>query len=106
MSWGEAYRLTEQLIKDPTSHVSAAMAGWDYPISFEALVTADLFDVTASVHSPANKKPDPWPRPWKQKGSREKKRLGTPVSIAKFRRMWSRARDAQTSEEVNLWQER
>lgn len=62
MSYGEAYRLTKELAVEPGSRVFAAVSGWAYPMSREALVTADLIDVIARamfqrVHTT-------YPRPW------------------------------------------
>ena len=62
MSWGEAVHLLSALAPDPSSHVAAAIAGWQHPLSREALVLADLLDLTAAAHS--SKKPKPYPRPW------------------------------------------
>jgi hypothetical protein len=65
MPLGEAWRLTQQLQLDPTSAIGAAIAGWSYPISFEALVLADLFDLEHTVNT--KKRPDPHPiRPFNQ----------------------------------------
>ena len=62
MSWGEAYRLTTALSRDTTSQVAVALAGWDYPISREAIVLMDLYDL--QHQSKAKRKPKPYPRPW------------------------------------------
>lgn len=61
MSWGEARRLTERLAKDTSSEVGAALAGWQYPASRQALAIFDLYDATANAHF---KKPKRYPRPW------------------------------------------
>jgi hypothetical protein len=65
MSYGEAWRLTLQLMADPTSHVAAAVQGWEFPASWEYLALADLIDVTIAVNrdgkGPAQK---PYRRPW------------------------------------------
>lgn len=61
MTWGEALRLTKELVRDTGSHVFAAINEWKHPMSREALVLADLYD--AFVH--ANfKRAKPYPRPW------------------------------------------
>lgn len=65
MSWGEAWLLVQGLSRDPSSHVAAAIAGWRYPMGREALVLADLFDLTHAAH--AQKRAKPYPRPWKQR---------------------------------------
>lgn len=58
----EAARLTAILREDPSSATAAALAGWSHPMSREALILADLFDVEHM--SKAKKRPDPYPRPW------------------------------------------
>jgi len=55
MGWGEAMRLVRILLDDPSSAVAAARAGWKYPISREALILMDHFDVTVMAHSDPKK---------------------------------------------------
>lgn len=62
MSWGEALRLTEQLAVDPSARIGAALAGWANPVSREAMVLMDLYDLQHM--SKASRKPKPYPRPW------------------------------------------
>lgn len=62
MDWGEAWRLTRVLMTDPSSRVMVALAGWDFPLSREGAVLADLYDLTLRVNS--KKPPFPYPRPW------------------------------------------
>lgn len=68
MSWGEAIRLTQTLVADPSSHVGASLAGWEYPASREVLLLMDVFDLThqAAWAQSGGKgtKPKPYPRPW------------------------------------------
>lgn len=59
MGWGEAWRLTLQLVRDPTSSIGAAVAGWDYPTTHEALILADLFDLTHTVNARTRPKSHP-----------------------------------------------
>ena len=61
VSWGEASRLVVELLKDPATHLSAAVLGWDYPVSAEWLVLTNLRNGFMRVHF---KDPDPWPVPW------------------------------------------
>lgn len=61
MSWGEAWRLTQILVRDPASQVCAAVQGWDSPRSREWFLIADLFDLTHSVNS--KRRPERYPRP-------------------------------------------
>lgn len=70
MTWGEAYRLTQQITMDPSSHVAAAVAGWDHAIPREVLVLMDLFDLQHA--SKSKRKPKPYPRPW----SKDRRKLG------------------------------
>jgi hypothetical protein len=62
MDWAEANLLTVELLKEPDSHVSAALGGWAYPWRAEAIVLADLFDAYVTTHS--RHRPAPRPRPW------------------------------------------
>jgi hypothetical protein len=59
-----AWRLTQRLALDPSSHVYAALAGWAYPMSRDALATADLFDLFAMANAAEDRQPTPYPRPW------------------------------------------
>lgn len=55
------------LAADTTSQIAVALAGWKYPVSREAMVLADLFDM--QLGSKSKKKPAPYPRPWVKDGS-------------------------------------
>jgi hypothetical protein len=79
MSWGEAVHLLSALARDPSSHVAAAIAGWQHPLSREALVLADLLDLTAAAHS--SKKPKPYPRPWSAERKPPRKQVLTQEQI-------------------------
>jgi hypothetical protein len=59
-----AWRLAEQLARDTTSHVYAAVHGWSYPVSREALVLADLYDAFVSVNTRKGQRAKQYPRPW------------------------------------------
>lgn len=63
MSWGEAWRLTQKLASDPSSWLAAALNDWPYPLSREAMVTADLYDLQHQAKSKRRPKPHPI-RPW------------------------------------------
>jgi hypothetical protein len=70
IGWEEAWQLVQELALDPTSHLAAAVAGWDHPMSREALILADQFDLTVAANSDRKKgKPKPYPRPFKRKGA-------------------------------------
>lgn len=71
VSMFEVARLVVILRSDPSSAIAAAMEGWDHPISREALILMDLFDLDMAVNA-GKKKPKPYPRPWKQKGVTQK----------------------------------
>jgi hypothetical protein len=61
MSWGEAVRLAQILATDPSSHLAAALQGWEHPASHEWLVLVSLRDATVRAHY---RDPDLWPLPW------------------------------------------
>lgn len=77
MSWGEAYRITTMLANDPTSHVAAAISGWDHPVSFEALALMNLFDLTHQIAwrqgGSKGPRPTPYPRPWRNRTTKRAK---------------------------------
>ena len=50
MGWGEALRLLHILMTDPTSAVASHIAGWEHPISREALVLMDHYDLTMAIN--------------------------------------------------------
>lgn len=67
-------RLIVILRSDPSSAIAAALEGWDYPITREALLLADLYDLEVAVNTPKGKRPEPHPiRPFKSKST---KRMG------------------------------
>lgn len=74
MTWGEAWRLTQQLGSDPSSHVTAAIAGWDHPIGRADMTLRDLYDLQHLAK--AKKKPKPYPRPWPD-ADKERRKFGT-----------------------------
>lgn len=71
MPYGEAWRLYLILAADPSSQIAAATHNWSHPVSREALVLADLFDLQHA--SKAKRRPSPYPRPWV---ASERKRRG------------------------------
>lgn len=64
MSWDEAVMLTRELLKDPSSHVTAAVNGWSYPWSAETFILADLFDAYVMVHTDRKHRGSPRARPF------------------------------------------
>lgn len=75
MGWGEAVRLTHVLAGDPSSQVAAALAGWEYPVTHEAIVSMNLYDLTHQVAwsqgGGKGKRPAPHVRPWSMKDRRK-----------------------------------
>ena len=68
MPWAEADRLVTVILRDTASPLTAELAGWDYPLSREAMALADLFDLTVAAHAGRKAKdvtryPRPWPAP-------------------------------------------
>ena len=62
MSLGEAGRLMGILLTDPSSATGSAAAGLVEPVSLEARVVADLWDLV--MGAAAGKKATPYKRPW------------------------------------------
>lgn len=79
MSWGEAWDLTSVLLQDPTSRVAVAVGGWEEPMSREAQILADIFDLTAGIHS-GKRRPKPYPRPWDTDGRRKFGKTNRPTA--------------------------
>lgn len=87
MPWGEAYRLTRELMNDPSSRLAAAVAGWAHPWSREWAAIVDLYDLLHMAHANGRKRPDPYPRPWpdKSKTRRTKPTVSQEAVIAALR---------------------
>lgn len=86
MPWGEAWRLTHVLLSDPSSHAAAAVAGWDFPVSREWLVLADVADILTAANSRKGRKPKPYPRPKPDRTKSRPRPTVTPeVAIAALR---------------------
>ena len=60
--YDEAALLVVSLLKDPQSWLHATLAEWDYPISRDWLLLADLYDLQHA--SKTKRKPKPYPRPF------------------------------------------
>lgn len=63
MSLAEAARLVAVIRSDPSSALAAAIEGWEHPVSREAAVLMDLWDLEAAKSGA--KKPPTYPRVWK-----------------------------------------
>ena len=65
-------RLLRVATRDPASHLFAARAGWDYPLSREGIQQADLFDALnqlIKITAGSKQRLKPYPRPWKDTNS-------------------------------------
>lgn len=79
-------RLLRVATRDTSSHLFAARAGWDYPMSRQAIQQADLIDLVNAlikVTAKSKQRLKPYPRPWKDNNT---SRLGkTSLSPAEAR---------------------
>lgn len=86
MPYHECWYLTQALAVDPSSHVGAAMAGWEHPVTREWLVTADLYDAFIAANTKKGHKAKPYPRPWPDRTKSRPRPTVTPeVAIAALR---------------------
>lgn len=81
MPWDEAIGHIRTLQADPSSAIFAAVAGWAHPMTREALLLADLFDLEHLVNAdPKKGRPKPHSmRPVKHE-DRQVQRIGNPGS--------------------------
>jgi hypothetical protein len=100
MTWDEAYDLARGLLADPTSRLAAARAGWKQPLSREAMVLADIWDLLVAVNTDKKKRGQakPYPRPFERKGSGSTRSAKPTVSQAEIDAAL-RARGYQLGEE-------
>lgn len=74
MTYGEALRLVERLLRDPSSHVAASVGEWSHATTREAIVLMDLYDLTHHIAwkqgGGKGSKPKPYPRPWPSRTKR------------------------------------
>lgn len=63
MEYDEAWRLVQILRADPSSMLTSAMEGWAHPVSREALIMMDQYDLTHKAAGAKN--PPRYPRPFK-----------------------------------------
>lgn len=86
--------MTTALAADPSSHVGAALQGWQYPVSQEWLLLRRLTDSYLEAHT---KRPHPTvPTPWDPRP----KQMGTPVSREEFHALVARHRESNEADEV------
>lgn len=77
MTCGEALRLIDQLWSDPSSALASSAAGWQFPMSREAMAILDLYDLYVSAHTPKGRPLQlHTSRPYDVKPGREQKRMG------------------------------
>ena len=72
----ELGRLMAIVKDDPSSATAAALAGWTHPISREAVILMDLFDLEHAVNSKKRPKPHPG-RPWRNQSRKQMGKAGT-----------------------------
>jgi hypothetical protein len=72
ITWLDAVYLTAGLFKESDSRLQAAANNWKYPISRQAIILTQIFDLLAMSNS--KRKPKPYPMPWPDPN---KKRLGS-----------------------------
>lgn len=72
MTLAEAARLATTICQDPSSATFAAGAGWTHPISREALILMDLFDLDMTVATGGKKGARPKPHPGRPFASSDK----------------------------------
>lgn len=87
MSWGEAWRMVQILLADPSSHLGAEFRQWDYPISREDMTLRTLYDLQHQSKAKRRNVP-PLSRPWLL--SSKRLGAGTRMSIAEFEAMKAR----------------
>lgn len=88
MTYGEALRLAGVLARDPGSQVAAAVAGWEYPMTREAAIGADQYDLAHAVAAGGRSRPKPYPRPWDK---RRVTRSSRPLTLAEYRARYPRS---------------
>lgn len=89
MGLGEAARLMGVLLTDPSSSTGAAAAGLTEPVSLEARVLADLWDLV--MGAAAGKKATPYKRPWTPEPKRATRRIKPDARLSKddFHAHWA-----------------
>lgn len=85
MNWREAWDLTVELLRDPSSHVAAALAKMTYPFSREAAISADLYDLLVSVNVDPKRRGQvkPYPRPFSRAETKRSTSTASQVDIRK-----------------------
>lgn len=73
MPYGEAVHMVTALKADPSSHVFAALADWEYPMSVEAMIAATHFDAYVQARTKKGRKAKTYPRPWDHQKNRRSK---------------------------------
>jgi len=81
MTYGEALRLITVLASDPSSQITAGLAGWAHPVSRVDLTLRDLYDL--QYMSKAKHKPQPYPRPWDEQPQHTG--AGASLTVTEFR---------------------
>lgn len=85
MTWCESALLFASLLTDPSSHIAAAVEGWENPITREALILMDLFDLDHAVAA-GKHKPKPHPgRPFRIDLNKSRKGNSAGRSVAEVK---------------------
>lgn len=72
----EVARLVVILRKDPSSAIASTLEGWEYPVSREALILMDHYDLDRALnHDPKKGKADRYPRPY-EVDDRQRRKYG------------------------------
>lgn len=89
MGLGEASRLMVVLLADPSSSIGAAAAQLTEPVSLEARVLADLWDLV--MGAAAGKKAKPYKRPWTPEPKKATRRVKPAARMTKddFHAHWA-----------------
>lgn len=80
--------MVKLLARDTSSQVGAAVNGWLWPATREALVLMDLYDRYADLHY---RNPRAQPRPWDKPKRIGRTALPPDVAIARLKRAAGRA---------------
>lgn len=99
MTWGEAVRITRLIAKDSSSHLAAAISGWQHPVTREWFVLWGIHWATVQKFKQPEKLrlPLPWDKPPTKHGS-------ATMSVDRMRALLdrNRSRPATTTESTTI----
>jgi len=90
----ELVDLIDGLMRDPSSRLHATLAGWEFPVSREWLLLADLFDMQLATKS--KRTPKPYPRPLDKSKNRIGGKNKASHTMAEMRELLARPRVEKT----------